>query len=803
MIGATLGHYRILNRLGAGGMGEVYRARDETLGRDVAIKVLREAAAGDTAGRARLLREARSAAALNHAGVCTIHEAGEADGQAYIAMELVEGRPLELLIPEAGLPVERVLDYGLQMAGALGHAHERGIVHRDLKPSNVMITPTGGVKVLDFGLAKPMAARDIGEATTASHGTLTQAGSLVGTLPYMSPEQLRGEAADARSDVWSLGAVLYEMGTGRRPFSGQTAFEVSSAILKEAPAPMSEKVPGELAAVVARCLEKEPARRYQRGGEVSSALESVRAGTAAHPKPRRRASRGRHVALGLAAAAAVLGAAAVLLNVRGLRDRLSGTAVGASRAVKLAVLPFTNPGGDPQQEYFSDGLTEEMITQLGRLQPRRLMVIARVSAMRYKNTDKTVRQIGKELGVDYVLDGSARREGNQVRVTAELVRAGDQVRVWGESYEREMKGILNLQSDLARGVAASLALRLLPSEEKRIASRGPVDAEAYEAYLKGIHHVYKLTAADLDAGMKYLELALEKDPRYALAYAGIGLAWAARQQMGYAPSAEATPKARVAALKAVELDDTLADAHALLAAIKTWSDWDWAGGEAEYRRAIELNPNDAGTRAFYSHYLITVGRPSEAMPQIEKALELDPFNPLWQSAYAIDLLFLNRCDDAIAAARKALQEQPDAPVALSALSKAYDCKGMQGELLVLENAQWKGDSEMLQAIERGYAEEGYAGAHKRIADTLAARYGKTHAGTMKIADEYRVAGDYEHAIDWLEKAFADRDPNLPYIFMAPSWTGPLSSDPRFGHLLRRMKLDPASLAALRTTPPRA
>ncbi len=785
MIEQRFGHYRVVERIGAGGMGEVYRAHDEQLGRDVAIKVLPAEALGDSAARLRLLREARSVAALNHPNVCTIHEVGEADGQAYIAMELVEGKPLDLLIPAEGLPAERVLDYGLQIAEAVAHAHERGIVHRDLKPSNALVTPQGRVKVLDFGLAKQVVGQDVGEASTASHGTLTQPGAVVGTLPYMAPEQLRGETADARSDVWSLGVVLYEMAAGARPFRGQTGFEVSSAILKESPAPL----PGELGVVVTRCLEKEPGKRFQRAGEVQAALKVVESGAAMAPRPvsRRRLPGGRLVAAG-GALLAVL-ALLVGLDVAGLRRRMAGGLRAPAGPIKLAVLPFANPSGDPQQEYFSDGLTEEMITQLGRLHPERLGVIARTSAMRYKKSDKPVDQIGRELGVDYVLEGSARREAGRVRITAELIQVRDQTQLWAESYERDLAGILALQSEVAKKVAGALALKLLPAEQTRLANARTVDAEAYDAYLQGLHHWYKLTPGELETALRYFDLALVKDPSYALPYAGIALVWAGRQQMGYTPPGEATPKARAAALKAVELDDTVAETHYALAVVRTWSEWDWAGAEMEFKRAIERNPSFPDARAYYSHLLMNLRRPDEAMLQMKRALELDPFKALFRTLYGVDLMYVRRYDDAVAQARAALRTAPDDAIANALLWWAFSVKGMHKEALTAARAYMKlvyDDPGVEEAIERGYTEAGYRGAMRRAAEALVAHFHKTYASPFDIASLYVEAGEKARAVEWLEKCLEVRDPNMPYI----GWPmfDSLRSEPRYHDLLRRMKL---------------
>ena len=778
MTGRRLAHFRIGEKLGAGGMGVVYRARDEELERDVAIKVLPTASFHDPTARARLLREARTASKLNHPNICTVYEVGEADGQAYIAMELVEGQPLSKRLDGGALPVAEVLRCGLQLANALAHAHQHGVIHRDLKCANVIITPEDRAKVLDFGLAKRLGGESLAEATTQTE--LTRSGAVVGTLAYMAPEQLRGQPADERSDIWALGVVLYEMAAGARPFKGQTGFDLSSAILKEAPRPLSAEVPAELRTVIGRCLEKDPPRRCQSASEARTALEAIQAGRMApwatwhYTLTRRR---------WLALVTALVVVVVVLAFV--LRGRLGGP----PRALKLAVLPFANLSGDPEQEYLSDGLTQEMIAQLGGLHPQSLAVIARTSVMRYKKSDKPIDQVGRELGVDYILEGSARREGGRIRITAELIQVRDQTQLWAESYERELAGILALQSDVAQKVAGSLALALLPAERNRLASARAVNPEAHDMYLKGLHHWYKLTSGDLESALQYFELALEKDPNYAPAYAGVALVWLGRQQMGYVPPREAGPKAKAAAEKAVALNDAVAEGHYALALLKAWTDWDWTGAERELKRAIEINPSFPDARAYYSHLLMTMQRPQEAIPQMERALQLDPFNPLFQSLYGVALTYVRRYDDAIAQYRKALRTAPDSPIALGNLPLALFDKGMYKEAL----AEWKTylktayGGEVERALEQGYTQAGYPGAMRYAAEALVAR--SRMAPVTPFPDIYCLylhAEERAQTLEWLERAFAAHDPNLPYLGL-PDYDS-LRSEPRFQSLLRRMNL---------------
>jgi len=467
----------------------------------------------------------------------------------------------------------------------------------------------------------------------------------------------------------------------------------------------------------------------------------------------------------------------------------------------MAVLPFVNLSGDPEQEYLSDGFTQEMITQLGRLHPEGLSVIARTSVMRYKNGDTPIDQIGSELGVDYVLEGSTQREEDRIRINAELIHVRDQTQLWADTYERELSGILTLQSEVAERVARALALELLPAEQARLTSARSVDPEAYDAYLKGSYHWTKLTPADIDTAERYFELALEKDPSYAPAYEGLARVWAARQQMGITPPHEAGPKAKEAALQAIALDDGSAGAHRAVATVKTWTDWDWAGAEPEWRRALELDPNAAGAHAFYAHFLAIMGRTGEAVTHGERALELDPFNALYHGLYAMVLYFDRRFDDALAASRTALAMQPGLPPARGTLQMALLSKGMRDEQLDHQRERIARDPERVAAFERGLAEGGYEGAQRAIADLLAARYEKAggvpNAEVLRIympfsiARRYVDAGDSDRAVDWLEEAYEVRDPNLPYL-REPFYYDALRSNPRYQDLLRRMNLPTAA-----------
>jgi len=790
LIGTTLGPYQIEAKLGEGGMGEVYKAHDTRLERDVALKVLPADLLADDTARARLVREARLASKLNHPHICTIFEVGEAQGRTFIAMELVEGRPLSARLEEGPLPVEHVERYGRQLADALAHAHDRGVVHRDLKSANIVVTPEGQVKVLDFGLAKQVMG-EAPDATTMAPPSLTAPGVVAGTPAYMAPEQLRGQPADARSDIWALGVVLYESAAGERPFQGKTGFELSSAILKDTPSPLPPSVPPPLAGVIDRCLRKESGERYQRASDVREALDAVASGEAATRWSTWRVILWRHrrLLLGWAAGAAalvVVAAALLGFDVAGLRSRLAAALGLSGRVIMMAVLPFGNPSGDPAQESLSEGLTSEMIAQLGRLHPAALRVKARTSVMRYRQTDKPIDQIARELGgVDYILEGRVQREGDQVRITAELIKVADQAQLWADSFQRELASILVLQSDVARRVASTLALRLLPAEQARLANVRTVNPEAYDAYLKGSQYWPKLTKADLDTAEQYFELALRKDPDYAAALGGMAIVWACRRQIGVTPPKEAGANAKVAALKAVALDEADASAHFALADVMTWTDLDWAGAEREWKRTVELDPGNPDVLATYSHFLMITGRREAALAQIERALELDPLGPLIQSFYAMDLVMARRFDDAIVQARKTLSMQADAPIAKQALNSALVAKQVYSEALELDRQNAR-DQEIKDALDRGYAEGGYPGSRRALAEAQAARFRPGRGGATAIARNYIAAGDNDRAIEWLEKGYEAREPQMPYMCF-PVYDS-IRSDPRFQALLRRMGL---------------
>ena len=786
MIGQTFGHYRILERLGAGGMGVVYRAHDEQLDRDVAIKVLPAASFRDPPARARLLREARTASKLNHPHICTIYEVGEADGQAYIAMELVEGQPLSARLAGGALPVEQVLRYGLHLADALAHAHQRGIIHRDLKSANVIITPEGRAKVLDFGLAKRLSGEEVAEATTQTMDSLTGPGAVVGTLAYMAPEQLRGQPADARSDIWALGVMLYEMAAGQRPFQGKTGFELSSAILSQPPPPLppgpNGALPAELGAVIERCLEKEPAQRYQRSDEVRAALEAVQSGAALPIWPAWKYALSRRRWLALAVALAAILAVVAALDVGGLRGRLLGGAA-TPQFRSLAVLPVANLSGDPEQEYFTDGMTDALITDLSKIGA--LKVISRTSVMQYKGVKKSLPEIARELKVDTVLEASVVREAGRVRVTAQLIEAATDRHLWAESYERELTSILALQSEVARAVARTIRVKLRPQEETRLAGPRAVNPATYEAYLKGMFYLRKATQADTEKGMKYLHEALEKDPADALAHAGLATGY-----ITMAHSSEAREddlqRAKAAAATALKLDDSLAETLMATGFVKGYYEWNWEEAERDIQRALDINPSLAMAHYHLSWYRVLFGRMKEAIEEHKRAKELDPFNPLHVAWLGEIYRMERRYEEATAEALKSIEMAPKFPPGHFVLGLVYQDKGRYDQAIAAIQKAAEASPGYRWALGPTYVAAGRRDEARKVLAELNQQKVTPWTAFWRVMI-YSNLGENDEALRWLN--YERPHAWIPWVRVL-TWCAPLRNDPRFPDQLRRTNLPP-------------
>ncbi len=775
--GSTIaGRYQILEELGRGGMGVVYKAEDTKLKRIVALKFLPPELTHIPDVKERFMREAQAAAALDHPNICTVYEFDEDEEKTFISMAYIEGQSLKKKIESDPLELDEAIRIALQVAEGLRKAHKSGVVHRDIKSANIMVTEEDQAKIMDFGLAR------------IAGGTLvTKEGITMGTIAYMSPEQARGEEVDHRTDIWSFGVVLYEMFSGQLPFKGEHDQAVVYSILNKKPDPITDlraEIPMAMGQAVDKALEKSPDERYQHIDDFLDDLKSISAGII----PEEIKTRLRKAKL-LKRKKALLytGGAGLIIIITALALTLFK---GRAEAFdSIAVLPFENLTGDPEQEYLVDGVTEELIGRLGQIDRLR-RVISRTSIMQYKETDKSLPEIARELNVDAVVEGSVQRVGESVRIRVRLIDAlPEEQNLWGQTFEQAKTDILVMYNEVTRSIVDEIQVKLTPEDETRLESARKVNPEAYEAYIKGMFHWYKLSSQDLDIALKYFESALEKDPNFALAYAGIAQVWGGRQQQGLVSYSEAVTRRRAAALKALELDDTLPEIHHMLASIRTWMEWDWESGEEAYRRAIELNPNYPDPRAFYSQLLFWMGRPEEAMTQIRRALDLDPFNPLFQGIHAMSLNFSRQYDEAIAEFRKTLKTAPDNWIAMSNLRTAYHHKGMYEEALEIWK-KWfaaKDDQEAEEALTLGSMDGGYSGALSRVAELMVERSHTTYVTSWQIATMYTRAGKNEKALNWLKKAYEEHDGNMPYISIDPIFDD-LRNEPRFQDLLRRMNL---------------
>ena len=773
MIGRTLGHYVILERLGAGGMGVVYRARDERLRREVALKLLPADDAAAPEARARLLREARTASSLNHPHVCTVHEVDEDAGQVFIAMELVAGRTLGAVIGPSGLPPREVLRLGSEIAGAVAHAHEHGILHRDLKSGNVMVTDDGRAKVLDFGLAREVASSD--SATVSGADRLTHTGAVMGTTPYMAPEVLRGEGASERSDVWALGILLYEMTCGTLPFDGHTHFEIASKVLNSEPAELRESVPGGLRGVIRHCLQQQPGMRYSNAGEIRAALETLLAERAPAPVVR------SGLRLGLGAAAALAAVAAVLIFAPHL-----GCPKPERPIRTLAVLPLVSLSAEAEQEYFVDGMTDELINQLARIASIR--VIARRSMMAYKGTHKSVAQIAKELGADLLVDGSVSRGGDRVRVRVELANATGQ-NVWTDSYERELRDVLVLQADVARAIVERISAQLTPAERQGIASAKPVDPRAYEEYLRGRYNWDAYTVAAFLEARDHFQRALQFDSTYAPAWAGLADAEYGLSNM-FSPPDSAIPRARVAAQRALALDPDLAEGHTSLGITQMVYDWNWAGAEESFRRAIQLRPNDANAHWWLGHLLVLTGKGEQGVVESRKALELDPNSHWFLVSVGWHLRLAGRTDEALAHLREAVRLHPKNALFRHGYAEALLQSGdTAGYLAESEQAAALGDVGVPSGgLAHAYGVAGKTSDARRLIARLLERRKKEFVPASEVAVAYAGLQDREQTLHWLEASFEEHSEHIMLLKVDPTWNF-LRGEPRFVALLRKVGLD--------------
>jgi serine/threonine-protein kinase len=795
MTGHALGPYRVLEQIGAGAMGVVFRARDSRLDREVALKVLPASALRDDTARRKLVHEARTASALNHPNICAIYDVGDADGQVYIAMELVHGRLLAADLGRDPSALPRVLRFGVQLADALEHAHERGVVHRDLKPSNIIVTPHGDAKILDFGVAVRTMA--VSAEQTRSAATLdANARTTAGTLPYLAPELLQGGIPDGRADIWALGIVLYELTTGHRPFEGATSFEVSSAILRDPTPALPEGVPAAFRGVIMKCLEKEPARRYQRAGEVRAGLEAAlsawsdRATAAATPASATRWGGMRRNGVLAGIGLILLTAAAIALV--SWRWHLPGTSSApAPRVESIAVLPLANLSGDPAQEFFADGMTEALIADLAKVSS--LKVISRTSVMRYRGTTRPLPEIARELGVDAIIEGSVQRSKDRVRITAQLIDAAADRHLWADSYDRSAQDVLALQSEVARAIATQVRARVSPEETARLQNARTVNPDAYEAYLLGRHHIARRNPESLERALESFQKATELDPTFALGWAGLSSAYIDREfwaGLGVGRHADA---ARTAALEAIRLEADLADAHRALAAVKFQYDWDWTGTEASYLKAIELNPSLADAYSGYAFYLTAMGRFDESIANARRAAELDPLSPVLVGSYGRALYRARRYEDALARYRRALEIDPEDRSSLSWIAETYVELGKHQEALsfVVRLEKMGSAPTALRVRGRIYAAMGRTSDAQAIIETIKRdrTVGDQRFSTAAI---YAQLGRADEAVAGLEagvEAHFRREAGamLPFTPADPVFD-PIRNHPRFDALLQRANL---------------
>lgn len=793
MIGQLLGRYRVVAKIGAGGMGVVYAAHDEHLDRDVALKVLPLGALQDDPARKRLRAEAQTISKLNHPNIATLHDFASHEGTDFLVMELVPGVTLNQKLLAGALPQKDVLRLGTQLAQGLVAAHAAHVIHRDLKPGNLMVTADGRLKILDFGLAKSV------DPIAGGADTVSVVGGrwVEGTLPYMAPEQVRDGNLDERTDVYAAGAVLYEMATGHRPFPQTGPALVEQILHTEPPAPRSLNAqisPG-LEAVILKTLDKDPERRYQSAKELLVDLERLTAGISAGTisQAALRPPRSRWTAAVIALAVVV--AAALAWRFLLPKKARSG------RIQSIAVLPLENLSRDPDQSYFADGMTEELINELAKIGA--LRVISRTSAMRYKGVHKPLPEIARELDVDAVVEGSVLHSGDRVRISAELIQGSTDKTLWSNSYQREMRDVLSLQSDVATAIADEIRVTVGPQERARLTSSRPVDPEAYEAYLKGRYYWNRRTGEDIEKSIGYFQQAIDKDPRYALAYSGLADAYHVLWVYSNVSPRQTHARAKAAALKALELDDNLAEAHTSLAAILVDDDWDFAGADREFHHALALNPNYSTARQWLAQSYVYVGNFDRALAEMKKAQQVDPLSPLINTTYGDVFLLGRRYDEAIDLFNKAIALDRNFYLAHSKLSDAYLGKGMvepaikEDEIAArLAGLSQEESAAMAAALRRGFAESGIKGYwHARLDLALRRIQGsqgnKYDASAYYIASMYAHLGNEQESFRWLDKTFDERDATIFYFKIAPEFDS-MRSRPRGRELLRRIGLPQSS-----------
>ena len=783
--GTRLGPYEIATPIGSGGMGDVYRARDTRLDRDVAVKVLPERFVRDDEARARFEREAKAVAALSHPNILAIHDYGSTENAAYSVTELLEGQTLRRRLLEGPLPWRKVVEIGSAIAEGLAAAHAKGIVHRDLKPENIFLTDDGRLKILDFGIAQLKRIEPSGEIDISTIPTAplkTDPGAIMGTAGYMAPEQLRGEEVDATTDIFALGCVLYEMATGKPAFIRGTVIDSLSAILTDTPdvITMSERlIPLELARVIQRCLEKNRAERFQSARDLSFALRAIGTSTSLNFDLPQREKRKRMTLWGAGLAAALLLTLASFVALRddvGVRSPITRRTANPIRAI--AILPFVNATGDRDAEFLSDGVTETLINTLAQVPGVRVM--SRTSVFHYKGKPADPRRVGRELQVSSVVVGRIEEVGGRLVVSAELVDATDASLIWGNRYEIARSDLFPVQQSIASEIARTLRLQLGGREQQLLTKRPTSDPRAYELYLKGRFQWNKRNAEGLYKAIEFFNQAIEVDPQYALAYAGLADVYNLLDIWAGLPTKETFPRAKAAAEKALSIDDQLAEAHTSLAyAIQTY-EWDWNAAEREYRRAIELNPNYATAHQWYAEFLTAVGRFDEAEREGQKALSLDPMSPIINAVVAWNRTMARRYDAAIEQGVRATQLFPDFMAAHAYLGLAYLESGKAPDALAsLRRARELLDIVVIETwLARAQLASGNRAAAEQILRDLEARSSRQYLPPYYMAALYAHLGNHDRAFAELNRAVAERTGAMVWVEVDPA-LDPLRKDPRF------------------------
>src|SRR5213083_2889706 len=777
LVGRTIGHYKISRRIGTGGMGDVYLATDMTAGRKAALKLLPEHFTSDAERLKRFQQEAHALVGLNHPNILTVYEIGEDHSTHYIASELIEGETLRQRLEHGPMQLREAVDVAIQVASALVAAHETGIVHRDIKPENIMLRPDGYVKVLDFGIAK-LAEQELPMTMPKDEALLlveTNLGSILGTVRYMSPEQAYGAPVDKGTDIWSLGVVLYEMLTGHAPFSGETPGEAMSSILEMEPPPLTSYVahtPAELQQIISKTLRKDRKERYQSAHELLEALKDLR------HKLEFKAELKRSTAAPKLAAFIVLVAIVVGAFFAFRMSRQRAVPLPPFPEKSIAVLPFLDLSQAKDQEYFCDGMSEEILDALAKVDG--LRVVARTSSFSFKGKNPDVSDLGKKLNVENVVEGSVRRDGNRVRISAQLMNARNGLQLWSETYERELQGVFALQDEISRAIVDALKIKLavsLPVHEQR-------NTEAYDLYLQGLFFSSKSSEEDLRRALRFFQGALEKDPTFSRAWTGIAKVWYFLADV-YVRPFEAYPASKEAALKAIALDEKDAEAHCYLSEAKRVLDWDLAGADAELQRALELDPNSAPAHFFSALIPLFRGELKEGLRLVLEAKKLDPVSPITSYVATAAYLANDRIDDAITAGQRTLQLDPNYFYLDSDLAAAYREKGNFPEAIALYTKAQEATHLPSSGLAITYARMGREMEARNILAQLVQAREKRYVSAPVIAAVYVAFGDKEEAFRWLERAYAEHSGVLQWVAFLPEFRA-LHSDARFRQLLRRI-----------------